>query len=361
MVRVTPNYAGSGLVNLVAELETRLTASAPMPVLDSGVVPEAAGYVLALFDGLGSHQLTHPAAGALAEADAAQLTAGFPTTTTTSLATLVTGTPPVVHGLIGHLLRLPGVAESVNVLKWITPAGRPVAHEYETVLPTPNLWERLAAAGVEPITVQPGPFMGTALSRLLYRGCRFEPAWSAEELVSATVELAGPGRLVLTYYPNVDIAAHVSGQGSYAYTGAVEEAAGIWERLALRLPEDVGLIGTADHGHIDYRGTDKHLIRDRKYDPLSFFGDPRSVYVSGPSELIDDLASDTGAASVDPDELLTWLGPGAPHPDLKGRLPDRLLLAPRGRVLLPRPFDKRLIGYHGGLEPAEAEVPLLVR
>lgn len=360
MARVIPDHAGAGLVSLVADLEFQLTGSAPMPGL-THPLSTAEGYVLVVFDGLGISQLSHPGARSLHAATATTLTAGFPTTTTTSLSSLVTATPPGRHGVIGHILHLPGVAEAVNVLKWVTPAGEPVDHDYGSVLPAPNLWERLRSAGVEPITVQPGPFMDSPLSRMLYRGCRFEPAWSVDELVAATVQLAAPGRLIMTYYPNLDVAAHVSGQDSDAYAVALAEASTVWDHLASRLPDVVGLVGTADHGHIDYSPAAKILIRDRRFDRLRFFGDPRSVYVSGPADLIDDLVADTGAEAVEVEEFLPWLGPEPHHPDLKARLPDRLLLAPPGRVLLPRPFDKRLIGYHGGLERAEAEVPLLVR
>ncbi|MFP3914898.1 MAG: alkaline phosphatase family protein [Actinomycetota bacterium] len=358
---MTPDYRGAGLVNLLAELERNLTGSAPAPPLAHLEVAPAEGYVLVLFDGLGSHQLEEAGAAGLLSSRTGEMTAGFPTTTTTSLATIVTGLPPVAHGVIGHVLHLRGIAPAVNVLKWTTPSGQPVDHDYDSFLPAPNLWERVSAAGIEPITVQPGPFLGSPLSRMLYRGCRFEPAWSAGELVDATVDVAGAGRLVLTYFPNVDVAAHVEGRDSEAYAEAVAQASQIWEQLSLRLPRAVGLVGTADHGHVDYRPADKILIRDRRYDPLLFFGDPRSVYVTGPSELIDDLAASTGADSVSREELVVLLGAEPLHPDLPARLPDRLLLAPRGRVLLPRPFDKRLIGYHGGLEGEELLVPLLTR
>lgn len=361
VARVTPDYAGSGLVNLVAEVERRLSGAAPLPGLVGREIPDGSGYVVVVIDGLGSHQLDHPSASPLAGSVAGDLTPGFPTTTTTSMATLVTGLPPSAHGLIGHVLHLPGVAEAVNVLKWVTPSGVPVAHDYASMLPTPNLWERVVARGVEPITVQPGPFMGTPLSRLLYRGCRFEAAWSIEEMVKATLDVAGPGRLVLTYFPEVDVAAHIDGQDSDAYRVALQKAVGIWEGLCAGLPADIGLVGTADHGHVDYLPRDKQLIRDRHFDSLRFFGDPRSVYVSGPTDTIDDLVDVTGAESLGPQDLVALLGPGPAHPELRGRLPDRLLLAPPGKVLLPRAFDKRLIGYHGGLEHAEAVVPLLVR
>ena len=54
-------------------------------------------------------------------------------------------------------------------------------------------------------------------------------------------------------------------------------------------------------------------------------------------------------------------GPGPRHPGLTERTPDALFLAGDGEVLLPPGFDKRLRGYHGGLDPDEIEVPLLVR
>lgn len=361
MARLIPSYSGSGLVNLVAELERRLVGSAPMPGLaDPGLIADATGYVLVILDGVGVRQLGHPAAKPLAAAQAGVLTAGFPTTTTTSLATVATGLTPAGHGIIGHIIHLPGVADAVNVLRWVTPEGQPVVHDYASMLPSPNLWERLTAAGVEPITVQPGAFMGSPLSQMLYRGCRFEPAWTAGELALATLQLAGPRRLVVTYFPAVDVAAHVSGQASRAYQEALDEAGRIWETLALRLGPEISLVGTADHGHLDYSTGGKRLIRDRRYDGLRFTGDSRATFVSGPADLIVELADETGAEMVAPDEFVDWFGPGS-HPDLPGRLPDRVLLAPAAGLLLPRGFDKRLIGYHGGLEPGEVEIPLLAR
>ena len=358
-----PDYTGSGLLNLVSEIESRMTGGATPAagLANPSLVPSATGYVIVMFDGIGARQLDHNAARPLKAACRGVLAAGFPTTTTTSMATMVTGVAPAAHGIIGHLIHLPGVAEVVNVLKWVTPQGQSVLHDYPRVLPAPNLWERLAAAGVEPVTVQPGAFLGSPLSQMLYRGCRFEPAWTVDEIIRATLDVARPGRVVLTYFPSVDVAAHVWGQTSGDYTEAMAEASAIWESLAVGLPDDIGLVGTADHGHIDYPASGKLLVRDPAFESLRFFGDSRATWVSGPAELTARLAEETKARLVTPSEFRPWLGPGPDHPDLAGRLPDFLLLAPPGRLVLPRGFDKRLIGYHGGLETAEVEVPLLVR
>lgn len=348
------------MVNLVADIEAHLIGSALTAGLNQPI-PDSSGYVIVLFDGLGAAQIRSRIGASLMADHAMTLTAGFPTTTTTSLATLVTGLVPARHGIIGHILHLPPRAELVNTLKWISPDGKPVQFEYQSVLPSPNLWERLARVGVEPITVQPGSFMGSPLSRVLYRGCRFEPAWSADELARVTADVAGPGRLVLTYYPNVDVAAHVNGQGSDAYRAALGGASRLWETLKTTLGPEVTLLATADHGHVDYSPEAKYLIRDRAYDPVRFYGDARSLYVSGPAELLDRLSDETGAETVELPGLLDLLGGEPTHPDLEKRLPDRLLLSPPGKLLLPRPFDKRLVGYHGGIEPAEIEIPLLIR
>jgi hypothetical protein len=245
----------------------------------------------------------------------------------------------------------------VNTLKWVDMTGQPVAHDYKSVLPGPNLWERLRRSGIEPITVQPNPFTGSPLSRLLYRGARFEGTWDERDLVDATLQLAlVPDRFIFTYVWQVDYAGHVSGLESEEFSAAMRLAAGVWDQLASRLPTDVTLIGTADHGLIEYSEEDKLMVRGMPFDALRFAGDPRGVHIWGESSVFEDLAALTGGELVDP---LSLLGPG-PTAESRERVGQSLLIAPEGRVILPPGFDKRLASYHGGLAPAEVEIPLLI-
>ena len=349
-----------GLVNLVAEIESRLIGASPSPGLDPGMaqlVPEGRTYVLILFDGLGVAQLGHEAAGPLRQSHRETLHAPFPTTTSVSLATVATGLPPSRHGLVAHLAWLEELGRVVNTLKWVDLSGSPVAHDYGSFLPGPNLWERLRHGGIEPITVQPASFAGSPLSRVLYRGARFEQAWDEQDLVEATVQLAAePNRLVFTYFWPVDFAGHVHGLVSEEFGDAIRRAGLLWEGVASRLPPDVTLLGTADHGLIDYAEADKILIRGAPFDALRYGGDPRGVHVWGDRDLLDELAARTGAVLTDP---LALLGPD-PGPAARSRTGDALLLAPPGKVLLPPGFDKRLHCYHGGQADAEMEIPLLV-
>ncbi len=355
-----PPYPRRGLANLVAEVESRLIGTSTGPGLTPDVarlIPDGPTYVLVVFDGLGVAQLDHPEARRLLGSSRSTLESPFPTTTSVALSTLATGLPVSGHGLVAHLTWFPDLGRVVNTLKWVDVAGKPVRTAYAELLPRPNLWERLRAGGVEPITVQPAAFSGSPLSRLLYRGSRFEAAWDDQDLVDATVALAGePGRLILTYVWQVDYAGHVSGFGSGEFSDAMRLADRIWGDLASRLPPDVVLVGTADHGLVEYSEEDKILVRGAPFDTLRYAGDPRGVHLWGDSAVMTELAAFTGGELVDPIRLY---GPD-PVPSVRDRSGQRLLLAPEGKVILPRGFDKRLRAYHGGLARAEREIPLLV-
>lgn len=352
------------LANLVAELEHRLTGTSVVDRLPDEIavrIPEAETYVLALFDGLGVEQLAHPAALDLRRSLQATIDAPYPTTTTVSMATVATGLHPVTHGTIGHQMWIPDIEQVVNVLKWRAPDGRPVGMDTLEWLPGPNLWERLAANGVESVTVQPGEFQATPLSRALYRGARFEPVYTHGERIDAVADLCAVGRrLVFVYFAEVDVAAHIGGQSSEMYRSALAAANRAWVELATRLPAGVTMVGTADHGHLDFPEDRKRLIRDPEFGELVFFGDPRSLMVRGERRLIERLAADTGSSVVERDEIVARLGSGPQHPDLVERLPDAVVEPPRDVVLIPRGMDKRLVGYHGGLDRAERAIPVLV-
>lgn len=354
----------SGLVNLVATIEQRLTgtsASAPLDPSLSTLIPDSDTYVLALFDGLGSHQLDHPGARPLHSARRHDLLAPFPTTTTVAMSTIATGTDPITHGTIGHQMWIPQLATVANVLKWRHPHGEQITMDTTEWLPRPNLWERLRDAGIEPITVQPGDFITSPLTRALYRGVRFEPVYTEQERLDATIQLAAvPKRLIFVYFAEVDFAAHISGQQSDTYADAIGGVALAWSELQRRMPAGATLIGTADHGHVDFAESAKHLIRDAAYRDLTFFGDPRALYVRGEPDLIAALARETGADQVDPAVIVSMLGAGARHLDLDARLPDSLLLAAPGNLLIPPGMDRRLIGYHGGDTSEERSIPLLL-
>jgi hypothetical protein len=127
-----PSYDGSGLVNLIAEIERRMTGTSVFPGLtEASVVPDSASYVLVLFDGLGVAGLHHEDAGAFRASYVGSLDAPFPTTTSVSLATVATGLSQ--HAQVAHLSWYPTWDQRPQVGERLTPA-------------TPrNLWDRRRA------------------------------------------------------------------------------------------------------------------------------------------------------------------------------------------------------------------------
>ncbi len=351
-----PGSSRSGLVNLMSELESRLGGDPVSPGLHEQLatsVPPAPGYVLVVFDGLGSRQLAGPGASQLAESNVGDLTAPFPSTTTVSLATIATGLPPAGHGLIGYQLHLPELEVVANTIKWTTLWGDPFSCDYASFLPE-TVWERLAAVGVETVTVQPANFNNSPLSQVMYRGARFEGATTVDEWVDACLALAQPERLVVAYLPHVDIAAHMTGQNSEEYRNAVALVATAWEQLRQRLRADIGLIGTADHGHVDIQAENQLHMASSDQAARILFGDSRVMFINGPPP-----ENDLPARYLPFADVADWWGAGPVlAPD---RFPDGILVADPGYAILHRFSDKRMIGHHGGVTEAERLIPLLVR
>jgi hypothetical protein len=354
-----PRYDGAGLVNLVAELERRLTGSAPSPGLEPAIaaaIPEGRSYLFVLIDGLGHHQLGHPEAATLARAETAVLDAPFSTQTAVATATLATGLPPAAHGLIAYLLPLPGFGV-VNMLWWFPIAGAEAPPDPERFLPEPNVAERLGAAGARSVIVEPSGYVGGPLDRILYRGTSVIGADTDAAAIEIALEQAAePGTLVALYLPHVDSAAHAFGQASDPYAEALTTVGSLWSELEARLPPGVVMVGTADHGHVDVT---HHTEFELPYE-LVGYGDNRVLYLQGDWHPIVRFAESVPAALVPFDTVAGAWGPGPLHPEFPTRAPTGLLFADPGHAFLYPGNDTRLVGHHGGLTPSEVEIPLLV-
>lgn len=359
---VVPDYEGRSLINLVAELEHRLTGASVAPRLAGDLrdkIPQAETYALVLFDGLGSHQLGHPGACDLAASQRASIDAPFPYTTTVSLSSIATGRPPSQHGILAYQLWMEQVQQVVNTIHMTTLWGEALDLDYESILPGPNLWERLKEAGTEPIAVQPGHFDRTPLTRALYRGAQFRPYWSAQEAVDLVVDAASrPRRLVFLYIPHVDFAAHVGGQSSSEYDEAIGTANTVWRELVERLPDAVTLIGTADHGHVDIAEDHKVRLGEKAGKHRTLYGVERAMFVKGEGR---SLAEGIPATWVPHQDLPDVWGPAPMHSSFEERRPDGILFAEDNYAVFHKHSNDRLVGYHGGLMPEEREIPLLVR
>ena len=355
-----PDYSGGGLVNLAAELEFRLRGKYLSPRLYpdlAATIPDAETYVLVLFDGLGDLQLAHRAAAPLRRFRQAGLDAAFSTQTTVNLATLATATPPSVHGLVSYLLRFPD--RVVNTIWWFDLEGRPVETDFARFLPAPNLPERLATAGMDTVVIQPAGYQGTPLSEVLFRTGTALPYEDDGDAVPLALEAAArPGRLVFLYFPHVDAAGHAEGQESDSYAEMMALVGRRWTELASGLPDNAVAVGTADHGHVDVQPEGKLHIEPAE--GVILHGDSRCVWVAGDLAAARRMAEDLPVRWVDRSEMKGWWGPEPVTGLAADRLPAAVLLADDNVALHYPGNDVELVGYHGGVTPAELRVPLLV-
>ncbi|QYN35341.1 alkaline phosphatase family protein [Pseudonocardia sp. DSM 110487] len=369
-----PEYGRRSLAEVLPALLTAVGVPGPVPAL---TVPPARAAVLLLVDGLGSELLRRHADDApfLASLpDIGPLTAGFPSSTSVSLASLGTGVPPGAHGLLGIVLRTDG--ELLDTLRWTARGGRVDLRDRlvpEEVQPVPTALERAAADGVDVTVVSLSEFDGSGLTRAALRGGRFRGTYAMGDLAAGVLAAAGgPGRqLCYGYHRDLDALGHVYGPGSLPWRLQLAQVDRLAEIVADRLPSDAVLVITGDHGMV---AVDRRFDADT--DPVladgvgELTGDPRARHVHVRRGALDDvLATWTetlgdGAWVVHGEQAIAdgWFGlPVAPH--ARDRIGD-VVVAARGGTAVIRSRAERLIsrmpGQHGSLTPDEQLVPLLL-
>ena len=362
-----PKY---GRASLAEVLPSVLAAMAvPGEANRLGLDPARRTCVL-LVDGMGmsflrGHADDAPFMGALLPAR--ELTAGFPTTTATSLGSLGTGLPPGGHGLLGYQLLVPGDGRLLNLLKWDVPVAP------ERWQPRQTVFERAALAAVSTTHVAPAAFRDGGLTRAALRGTQFLAAETPEELAARTIEaLAVPEpALVYAYFGAVDRAGHVNGYGSEEQLEQLAIADHVAAAIARAIPVGTALYITADHGMLPIPA-DRRIDADRTPELLdgvaALGGEGRARYVYA----VDGAAADVLTAWC---ELLGdrawvlsreeaveagWFGPVAEwaYP----RIGDVVVACREDWAIVAtvrQPLESMLHGMHGSLTQAELAVPLL--
>ena len=219
---------------------------------------------LLVVDGLGWELLAANRRVAPVLAGAAErgrpVTTGFPSTTSTSLASIGTGLPPGRHGLVGYTIALPGLERAFNCLRW-SPYGLGGAKDLrdrfvpEQVQPEPTAFEAAAADGVEVTSVGAGQFAASGFTRAALRGGGYWRTHSLGDQADGALRGLGKGRrsLVYLYHPDLDRTGHVRGTDAEAWRLELAHVDQLVGQIAERLAGDAALFVTGDHGMVDLR------------------------------------------------------------------------------------------------------------
>lgn len=374
---IRPAYGVRSLAEVLPALLGALGVE-PEPPENALVLEPARAAALLLVDGLGSELLRTYAADApfLASLpDAGPVTVGFPSSTSISLTSLGTGTPPGAHGLVGIAMRARG--RLLDTLKWTVHGQQPAVDLREVlpperVQPEPTVFERAEAAGVAVTVVSARIFRGSGLTRAALRGGRYRGVHALGDLAAEIIEALGtPGRqLCYGYHSDLDSLGHAHGPGSLPWRLQLAQVDRLVALIAEHLPPDAVLAVTGDHGMVRVS-----QIFDADDDPDLQLGvdllggDPRARHVyTLPGAAGDVLAAwqavlGDAAWVVSREQAISdgWFGPvGALAADRIGDV----VVAARGTTAVIRsqaePLLSKLPGQHGSLSAEEQIVPLLV-
>ncbi|MFJ3965193.1 alkaline phosphatase family protein [Streptomyces sp. NPDC090036] len=300
------------------------------------------------------------------------ITAGFPATTATSLASVGTGLPPARHGLPGYAVRNPATGELMNQLRW-HPWTPPKPWQ-----PYPTVFQQADKAGVATAQVSSPAFQTTPLTKVALSGGTFLGRMTGEERMDLAAErlAAGDRSLVYTYYSELDGAGHRHGVDSDAWRGQLMYVDRLVQRLAEQLPARTALYVTADHGMVDVPfDEDSRIDFDEDWELsagvalLGGEGRARHVYaVPGAQADVltvwrEVLGDRFWVASREEALELGWFGvPGECDERVLGRIGDVVAAAQTDAAITAsrnEPNESALAGMHGSMTAAEQLVPLL--
>ncbi|MET0740665.1 MAG: nucleotide pyrophosphatase/phosphodiesterase family protein [Candidatus Nanopelagicales bacterium] len=323
---------------------------------------------IVLIDGLGYRQLRERPELApfltslLTELDV--LTAGFPSTTASSLGSLGTGLMPGAHGLLGYQVLDPARDVVVNELKWDPELDPRVWQPRRTV------FERAVAAGLAVTRVGPGEFDGSGLTDAALRGGRYVAADGLRQTMAATMDALSEASLVYAYWSAVDINGHLFGVASTQWRKHVARVDSALAAVAARLPAETAVLVTADHGMVNVLDkVDVDEVAELRMGVRHLAGEPRARYIVVEPGAVDDVtATWTAVLGDDFRVVLTeeavaagWFGP---TPTAHAARIGDIVVVPTGLgavvASLAEPLESSLVGYHGAMSAAELEVPLVV-
>jgi len=294
---------------------------------------------------------------------------GFPATTSANIASFATGATPGQHGLVGHRVWDRKYDEQINLLVgWNERTDPRIWQPQETVS------EKALLLGVQCNVVAATEYRDTGYTEATMRGASFIAAdtWSEKFEAARSIAHAKQESLTYLYIPELDKYGHQNGWSSSGWAAMLEELDAMLRSFCEQVPNDTGVIITADHGMVE-TSKPRQLVLDDAYTKsgsVQFVGgDTRVNYVYLDSlGAIEQVVTDLDPFSyafdaVKTEDAITANWFGEVLQPARDRLPELMLLAKSDFTLYHSKFFKTrsfdMIAHHGSLSPAEIRVPLV--
>ena len=364
-----------GVAYLLSDLSQSVFSTLGLPGTDNVLdIPpnDARRECILLVDGMGKNALelvskTLPIFSQLKTHQ--QLSATFPSTTSSSLTSFGTGSHVGSHGMVGYTMRVPhsGTPERLlNALKWDERVDPFFWQPKET------LFEIGAKNGINVSHVAAKRYEDTGFTRAVFRGATYRGANLYPDLVSECITaLSQTPAFVYLYVNDLDVAGHVAGYGSDKWLETLKMIDNLVGKIRERLPKGTRLWITGDHGMLNAGekiviGRDNLLLTEVS----EIAGEPRArhIYLARPEiskEIAELWRSElSGKANIyTREEAINQNLFGQPvSRNFAERIGDVIAIAKSDEILIDPAREKlesAMVGHHGGLTDIESSVPLL--
>lgn len=360
---ILPRYGERSLCEVTPSLLAALGAVGFDNVL--GVERTSAACLL-LVDGLGWELLEKHAEDApflAAQMPGKEpLTAGFPSTTATSVSSFGTGMTSGEHGMVGYSFAAPDL---LYTLPWrVNGADARETLVPEEIQPLPTLFER---AGIATTIAAPMVQRGSGLTRSVLRGGVFEPVFALGDL-TARIEANRSG-FCYAYHGDLDTVGHVYGPGSREWRWQLNHVDHMVAAVVDALPPGALLAVTADHGMVPMTSIVDFDAEPHLWEGVRLLGgEPRARHVYAEPDAAGDVLAawrdvlGDKALVVSREQAIDEGWFGAVSDRVRPRIGD-VIAAALGEVCVVRtvkePIESGFLGVHGSLTPAEMLVPFL--
>lgn len=294
----------------------------------------------------------------------------FPSTTATSLTTLMTGVLPGTHGMMGYTVRVPRSGGRIlNSLKWDERV------DPQMWQPVPTLFERGKSVGISVSHVASKRYENTGFTSAAFRGATYRGSNTVLDMVEAAkISLKTSPSFTYLYLNDLDVAGHSDGVGSEKWLLALAFVDNAVRTFLDHLPRGTRFWITADHGMVNVA---EKIILGRENSLLEgvalVAGEPRARHLyleeryqdgKGLSDVIENWRGTLADAVViytRQEAINAGLFGNFVSPDAADRMGDLIAIAQGGVIFidpLRENLESAMVGHHGAMSDAERFVPL---
>jgi len=375
---ITPKYDGLSISNIGSfildnfNVQNQLTK---LKIVKSLNLDRKRKVVLLLIDALGFKLLnfakrkTHLEAFEEIEKNGilSILTSVFPSTTSTALPSIYTGSAPSEHGVLGYRFYAKEFGDIINPLfeKLSVDRNSRIRYDANWLIPNKTIFEYLNDANIPNYSLLKNEYLSSTFDRAVYMGSKEIGYITLSDLLFHIEEqLKLDAVFINAYWWSVDALSHHYGPYSSAVINEIKMLDLFLKELIKVIDKDTLLIITADHGQIEsIPNTVLDLSKMKASKNILLpITDVRAPYLYTNGKLDKkEFESFKNLLIMEKDEVFKK-GLFGEEEKFKDRIGDLVILIKDGSTIsyISDPNEVSLVGKHGNLTEEEMFVPLML-